>query len=439
MVVLLCLALSGALVASQPGPARSSDRLEAVRAALVRRSDVERATEPELVARLTGLGPPVAPELFALVSGERIEELFSVPDGVPEPVFLCPPDRIGALALEALAELPPAPVIEHLRTREAARPERGVRVAEVRVLGALGSAQGLGLLLELAQAFEDELVSRPVRDPLRESLVSILRSDPPAFGALEDRVPELGTEILHVVAEALEATGQAEGAELLEELLGRDPVLDRTALGALAGLESRYPWRLHLDVRAQVRPRLESHDPETRAVAAKALGQLRDDESLAALIACLGDEDLSVARVAHWALGEISGNSSCRGASEWNAWLEAELAWWKTEGARWREQLSAGDGTRMVEALRALEPHPFGRELLAEDLVALLPSLGPELQVLVTGTLARLGQRSVVPSLLDLLFQGDARVRRAAWEALRKLTGEELPLEPRLWEEYAFG
>ena len=47
--------------------------------------------------------------------------------------------------------------------------------------------------------------------------------------------------------------------------------------------------------------------------------------------------------------------------------------------------------------------------------------------------------RRAVPALVELLFEGDAEVRAAAWQALRALTGEELPAEPQLWETYAFG
>jgi hypothetical protein len=43
-----------------------------------------------------------------------------------------------------------------------------------------------------------------------------------------------------------------------------------------------------------------------------------------------------------------------------------------------------------------------------------------------------------VPALVELLFEPAEEQRTAAWEALRALTGEDIPPEPQLWEAYAF-
>ncbi len=432
----LC-AMTPALCAAPPAPPAACEGLGAVRAALVRKAPEERATSAQLVSRLTALGPPAIPGLFRVVTGEGIEELFAATPGGEEPDFLCEPDVLGGLALEALARLPASDVVDHLRLRLAQAPERDVRLAEMRVLTALGQARGLELVLEIARGLGHEILARPVREPLRTALTTILRSDEAAYSLLATQLPELGDELVLLVAEALEQ--EPDGAGILVEILGRGPALERRALEALVALEDRLPWRVHLDVRAQVRSRLTHPNDEVRCAALLAVGRLHDADSLPALITCLEDGSAEAARAAQWSLQQVAGERESRQAGDWNAWVKAETAWLREEGALLRSELGTGEGSKMVASLRELLPHRMARDPVVEELVLLLPDLAPELQTLACDTLGRLGSRAAVPALVDLLSGEERAVREAAGRALRALCGQDLPAEPQPWEEYAFG
>ncbi len=435
--LVLAVALFGAQGSASAARAPASTGTEAVRVVLTRRNDIDNRTEQDLVQDLFHQGPELVPTLFELVTGDGLEAFYGSGDA-PEPALLCSPDRIGELALGALALHPPGAVVAHLKQREAAQPTREARLAAARVLGALRSATGLELLLSISGALESELDYSSVRSALQQALAAILVGDSHAFPALEDAVPKLSRPVLLLVAGALEETGRPEGASLLGSLLGKDTQLDLAVLGSLAELERRFPWRIHIDVRPQIRSRLANPDPELRRAAATALGKMRDTDSFPNLIARLDDKHAGVARAALWSVRELSGTELPRTSREWSDWLERELAWWNDAGERLRQDLVPDDPARFVAALRELTPRRFGRDDLALELGEKLPALPPDLQVLTCNALGRMGSMHCVPALVDLLFNSERPARLAAWEALQALTEERFPPEPRLWEAYAF-
>ena len=169
------------------------------------------------------------------------------------------------------------------------------------------------------------------------------------------------------------------------------------------------------------------------------VGRVRDAKAAPTLIARLGDADPEVVGAAQWALRESTGQTRPAAREQWDAWLEAERTWWRDEGKTHVANLAAGDTTRLSQTLRDALKHPLARQPVVDALLATIADLGPDAKVMACATLAELRALDAVPGLVELLFENDARVHAAAWNALRALTGEDLPAEPRLWEEYAFG
>ena len=93
----------------------------------------------------------------------------------------------------------------------------------------------------------------------------------------------------------------------------------------------------------------------------------------------------------------------------------------------------------VAATLRTLLAHPIGRDRVSDALATVLPTFDSRSQIAACETLAHLEARRSVPALVELLFVPIPEVRQAAWSALRALTGQELPAEPQIWEEYAFG
>jgi hypothetical protein len=370
------------------------------------------------------------------VTGEALDALLT--DDSAE-AWMCPPDRVGTLALLALAELPQVPLETCLRTSAAARPGRDAYAAGLLVLGQSGAAAGLDLWFELVAALGPELELHSARATAQDALLAILAADVGAVRELEKLLAPAALPHKLLVCETLARTDRADAAALLARCAGLDPALDRVALASLAELAGRYPWKMPEGVTARLRASLERPDPALRALAARSIGTLRDSASCPALVARIGDPDRDVARAALWALRETCAQPDLTTREEWQAWLEAERAWWTGPGRTALEILQTGEPAELAGALRTLLPHPLGRDQVADALAARLPDLEPAARAAACGTLAQLGARRVVPALVELLFESDDTVRKAAWNALRTLTGEELPAEPRLWETYAFG
>ncbi len=414
----------------------SLDGLAAVRSVLQRSEGASACREDVLVRRLTALGAETAPVLFVLVSGEGLEDLLG--ESGPE-AWLCSPERVGALALETLANLPEVPVRTTLRAQTSARPERTVRVAALSVLGRQGTAGGIPLFLELLAESGDEIEMRALRAPATEALAAILRSDAQAVNTLEKPLLAAPLALQRLVCEALTASGRAEACGLLQKLVGKDLELDLLVLEGLGRFAERFPWRMNENTGALLRACLEHSNPSLRAAGARALGRARDTKALAALIASLDDGDEDTVRASQWALRECTGQTRLVQAQDWRAWLEAERGWWRDTGKAQTDSLAQGDTTRLSQTLREAQKHPLARHAMVDALLQALDDLEPGAKQLACASLAQLGARQAVPSLIELLFESDPLVRAAAWNALCRLTGESLPAEPRLWEEYAFG
>src|SRR5262245_8965102 len=154
---MLASALLGVLILFAPPRA---DELAAVRAVLQRSEGATAAREDVLVRRLVALGVNSAPALYSIATGEGLGALLV--NDAPE-AWMCPPDRMSALALAALAELPAIPVRNLLRSETRAHPDRERRVVAFDVLGRQASSEGLELYFELLTASGDELEHRSVR------------------------------------------------------------------------------------------------------------------------------------------------------------------------------------------------------------------------------------------------------------------------------------
>ena len=183
------------LLVSAGGAGPVPRSVDEIRNVLARRPSDER-TRSDVVAELTRLGDQVIPDLFDVYTAAAFDELLGTDETFDLDRWWCSPDGFPGLALAALGELPPGPVVSHLtlRTEDAALE---TRLAVVRVLGALGSAEGLDLLL--AQAAElrgANLRYNSVRIPLEQSLVRIAQGDPAAVRALGELAEELDAEVL---------------------------------------------------------------------------------------------------------------------------------------------------------------------------------------------------------------------------------------------------
>lgn len=428
------LLLAGLLA---PGAASADASSEALRDVLLLREHDGR-TRDDVLAEMVGLGPSAIPSLFGLYAGTKVslfrEDAFERWWGRP--------DGYGELALDALCAMPPDPVLAHvLEAVSSDSTEAGLdtRLAGLGVLGALGSARGLPGLLRIAETSGPrELGSPVVRSAFRGAIDGILRTDRLAVRALEKEVDQLGLPLATLLAETCGHSQEPDALRLLEGLAGRSPELDRAVAAGIAELTDRFPWR-QLVTSPELLRLARSEHPEVRAAAVLALASTGDAGVVPVLLAALEDPEGVVSRAARAALARVSGLGSSRTAEQWTTWFRTEVRWWTEHREEYELVFAGEDAALIARATRELGRHPIARGWLSERLALALARLEGPYRIGFVRTLEELDSRRAVPGLVDLLFDPDAATRSAAGDALRALTGQSLPSEPRIWERYVNG
>ncbi len=429
-------ALVAALLAAPA--AAAGDRIEDVSAVLRQRSDDAR-TEDDVAFELAGLGRESVPVLFTLVTGEVYDaidpELFSEPDA-----WRVPPDRFGAVGEAALVLLPASSVVRHVGVRVRAETELGVRLAGVRVLGLVGSAEGLPPLVEVLRALDGpQLGQRYVRAHFERAFEAILVDDREAWSALGELLAELEGMPLGVAVDAIAATGRSEGIDALLALLGRDADLDVSVVERVAALRSARPWDARYDPRRRLRKLLTAEAASLRAAAAVAAGRVNDADAAPDLVDLLDDREARVRRAAAWSLARMAGTAEPAEPEAWWAWYEAETKWHEEAFHGLVAELSGEDAALALEALRTLSRHRLFRDEVAVALADALPDQSSGVARASCAVLRELDAAAAVPGLVVALNADDAEVRWAVHETLAALTGEEFPCDRWIWTRFVDG
>lgn len=428
---LLALTLAAPSTAQSEGPDGASGELRAV---LRRRSAEDARTPAELVAALARLGPASVPVLYAMTTGQGLEELAGE-EWVPDE-WLCDPEDVPGLCAAALERAPAAAVLQELERALERAPGFQERLVILRVLGAQATADGLTLLLRDARELGDLELGRPsVRLALGEALRSILRRDERAFVRLERELDELEPWLGGLLAEAIGASGRARGMALLERLFRRDDLERGRVLEAMTELELRVPWELSGRTLAHCRSWLDGKDQAARARVLTLVGRLHALELVPVLIETVAGSEALARHCALDALCSMAGLPLEPDVPALTAWLEREQAWKETRWPVLFETLREGSPGDAHAALRELARHPLYRHVAARELAESLAELPRAIGPTACAELARIGSRWALPGLLEVLADSRPQLRAAAWRALQALTGESQGLSVELWRE----
>lgn len=429
------LALAAVLAAGAPAVTAQASLERTVEILLEEGAAGGERERDEAARRLLELGGDALPHLLEVYCGGA----SATGDGGSAEGVDPGPRR--AIAYAALCGGAPGAVVAALEGHVAGERDTGRLLAAVRVLEGLGSAEGLGLLFAAAARCGDLALRSPrVRRPVRAALAAILTRDPEACRALEPQLGGLEGELAILLVDALGTSDAPQALGLFPPLLRSEPELDLLLLEAIADLGSRYPWGLRdtaYEPAALVRPFLVEDDWRQRRAAAVALARLHDRESFPDLIHLLEDGHPAVRRAALWALQAMAGNPGLLYAEDWLDWYGRQEEWWGGEALELEARLEAGEPGPVLDAMRTLATRPLYRHEVAETLALAARDMPPELAVVACASLRTLQSRRAVPDLVALLFEGEEPVRQAAWQTLRALTGEELPLDPQRWDDYA--
>jgi hypothetical protein len=169
---------------------------------------------------------------------------------------------------------------------------------------------------------------------------------PRLVGALDDVDPEVRFCALACLAESVHP---ASLPAVVGRLFDEDPAVRAAALEVL---RAHQPLPAFEGAGRVIRAALADARPAVRVSAVTALGELRDAESVPALMAALGDPDDDVVEAAHRALTVITRQDFGAHAAPW-------ITWWAGAGQRHRVEW-------LIDAL--LHPTPAIRHEANEEL-----------------------------------------------------------------------
>jgi HEAT repeat protein len=410
LLVGLCIASSAAAAARGGGQQGArSDTAIAVREIL---STVGEGTDvAESAARIAALGPEAAGGVFEVLCGE--------PRGARREVAHAAAAKLGRVALLS--------VLAECRAEEAT-PERGLAALEL--LAALGQGRDLELVPALAgpaAAWTPEL-----GEGFRAAFAAILARDEEALRALSAILTALPVATRDAAIRELGTRAEPSTLVWLGDHLEGD--LSLPVLSVIERLPAPLLLGASESMRNKVRDLLSSGDGQCQRKAAIVAGAVGDFEAVDLLIELVEDEDRCAREGAHAALQRLFGLNLPAESARWEAWLGVERRWYEEDFVRHSRELDSCTVARVLAALTEIGGHRYERHRLAQSVLRTLERREPGVRDLAIRTLERIGSPAAIPDLVRLLEDPDEGVARLAWQALRGITGRDLPLEAEAWQ-----
>jgi HEAT repeat protein len=392
------------VVGGRSGAARPGDDVALALADALRRAEARAGSVDAAGRELAGLGVGIVPIVLRALDAGRLP-------GATEELD---PTRVDFL-LGALAHLEHGTVVGQLETQLDAGELRAVTA--LKVLGAVGSAQDLELLIGLA---DDGGASE-----LEAAAARILERDDGAWPLVQRKVIESSPVVASSLLCAVSSLSSPRGLLLLDDLLGLLPPQDVAILSHIGKLGGKIPWEAGELSRVKVREYLRSLDMQLVRSAAMALGELEDSAATLDLVELLDSDSASVRSAAHWALQQVTGLQLPADTRRWSSWYATESCWFEKYGARLLDRLDRADPQQALHALDELSAHRYKRDVIAYRIAPLLGHQDAGLRQNACRALGRLESRVSVPALRAALNDRELAVIEEAARALRAITGED--------------
>ncbi len=435
LLALSALALAGTSAAASPSwLSQQTDGVSAQRGAdelaqVFLDARTEGSTSAELTERLARQGTPGIPQLFSILQrgvfdvrvGERGNSTKTLTSAEREAL------------LGTLGRLPWTDVQSFLGQMLEVGPLPSQRRAALGVLGACGSARDLPSLLLWSVPEEHKRVPHPLREAFGRALGEILDRDPDALHSIPEVYRSANHSLLQVILGALGERPSDPTLKALSDVLGSVPAADALVLaeiGQVAGVV-RHP--IDPKVRARASECLERGDRAMLIEGIVAAGRLENPEAVSGLIEFLRHADENVRESAYEALIEITGQTLRQDPEVWARWHSNVKEWWRSEAAEKLRQVSDAQPAAASRAILELSKQRFFRHDIAERLSRGLERDERDLVVLTCAALGHLGSPLSVRPLLACLEDPDVEIRRAAFLALGRITGEDHGEDSQEW------
>jgi hypothetical protein len=396
-----------------------------------------RSLDPRVLAFFQS-GPgdaPTAPARLTALVGDApaplLDALTALQPGGPAP-FAAPPaggDDAAAVLVAALHGIPAARVLELVDARLAQPLELAELFALCKALGGRAAAESVVLALELAVAAGPRLGDERLQNAFEATLTTLLAPGTAGLPNLRRSWAKLPGEALAPAVRALAAAGDPAGLELVTERLAFDTELAPELLAAIGTLGARAEPRARLSAAESVLWYLRRcQSPAAIQGAVVCLGRLGDDGAVPELLPLLGSEDEGIRLTAWRALRSLTGLGYPPERESWEAWCREEERWFRSRAPKLFADLESTDLADVVTAIQEVSAHRLHREVLVEELSTPLSDERQEVRRQACIAHQRLGRRSSLPYLEELLADPDLQVRGAVERAIRSI--EKPPAAP---------
>jgi HEAT repeat protein len=406
------------------GPLSDLHRQVAATLRARRKSDARAA---ELLPQLLDPGLGVVAPLIDILVQERVPR--ARPDDAAQ--LLSAAQR--ELLLAALAKFPPERVRAEFARRlpaAPAEPEPGLRIAELRLLSAIGRRSDLPSLSARAPREKGE-IGPGAAAALREAFAAILRREPESFADQMQVLRSCDAGAAKQFLFALGDLGDKRALPLLDQCARSIPELAQQAIGLLPRIGPSGEPEFDQALCAWLVERLDPRRLEWTRASLRAIGVLDDGSQVPALLEQLDVPQDGLREAALGALQQISGLHLGPSKGAWREWYERECLWQSSGRQEALTALESGQDALVAQALGAFGGHTLYKQQRAEDVLGVLQHGSPAMRLMACGTLARIGSTRALASLVELFADADAQLAEAAWRAACALAGRPLPRVPQ--------
>lgn len=419
-----CLALLSGALADDP----ESNFQVGMERVLFELEDAPRISAETLLAALVRSGPQALAELQ--------EELadYALEGSALEGTVL---DRSKARAIARALDEIPEWVSEHVNPiTELSRQDILHLKLGLEILETAPGSDGCSRAARLASPKSKE--QRPHRaavKALEQTLSARLRAHPNEALSLEEHVTDGHPGLVQSIVRAAGRAPSTETLDFLLWVLSEKPELDLLILAELGRVTITSGSQPTIELERRVDSFLSSTRSALRREAALVAGRLELFNSVPRLIGLLSDENGGVADNALWALERITNERLGLGPERWSRWHRRELAWWSLEARTAFEALRSSDPTEISRGLRQLSGHNHFRHAISEEIALVLNCEEGFLVAQACAALCALRSPVALEPLRQALLHDSKSAPLAAWEALKALTGRDLPPNPEAWAQ----
>ncbi|MEM6674572.1 MAG: HEAT repeat domain-containing protein [Planctomycetota bacterium] len=309
-------------------------------------------------------------------------------------------------------------------------------VHALRLWGEIAPARDLVAILDVASANESG-ADRRVRETFAEAIGTFIERDRDALLGLRTLYLRADPSLLAPIVDAVGDRRDHESLHALVRLLGLVPEVDTYLLVQIAESAKSVLRPVPAELLSDLRPALRRESRGDRIEAVRALARLDDVDAVTDLIALLEDRDNVVADEARRALEQITGERLGSDAAIWSTWHDSAVDWLHDELPVHVAAMRGDDPARTGRALLRIARYRIFRHDLVGHVAETLHHENDDIAALGCSVLGHLGTQAAVVALVDALDHPSTDVGRAAYEALRRITGEDRGTDPEDWRAEA--